>query len=101
MAFGIKREELNVWKKRVASGDIAFITHYWHEPRWDGITTVTKVGCSDIAKLEAWCRSQGLDPAYIHRRQPFPHYDLIGRKQLEILRREGYEDQITRFKLDG
>ncbi|NBD25708.1 hypothetical protein [Paenibacillus glycinis] len=99
MAFGVKREELEQWKARVARGEIAFLTHYWLEPRFKGVKTVTKVGCGDLGKLTAWCRSNGLDPKYIHRRQPFPHFDLIGEKQLEILKREGLWEQVERFKL--
>jgi len=97
MAFGIKREELQQWKERVASGEIAFLTHYWHEPRWPGVRTVTKVGCSDVKRLAAWCAENGLDPAYIHRREPFPHFDLIGPKQKEILIRERLWDQLRKF----
>jgi hypothetical protein len=97
MAFGIKREELQQWKDRVASGEIAFLTHYWHEPRWPGVRTVTKVGCSDVKRLAAWCTENGLDPAYIHHREPFPHFDLIGPKQKEILIRERLWDQLRKF----
>ncbi|WP_219835447.1 hypothetical protein [Paenibacillus sp. R14(2021)] len=100
MAFGVKREELERWKARAASGEIAYITHYWHEPRFKGVKTVTKVGCDDLDKLTAWCLENGLEPKYIHRRQPFPHFDLIGAKQVEILKREGLWEQLSRFKLE-
>lgn len=99
MAFGIKREELSKWKEAVQNGEIAFLTHYWHEPRFPGVRTVTKVGCADVPRLEAWCAANGLNPAYIHRRAPFPHYDLIGPRQKEILQRAGRNDQIERFRL--
>ncbi|MNK30546.1 hypothetical protein D3C87_489650 [compost metagenome] len=99
MAFGVSRQELNDWKERVRRGEIAYLTHYWLEPRWPGITTVTKVGCSDLQKLTAWCREHGLNPKYIHQRQPYPHYDLIGLKQMAILKQEQLWDQIERFKL--
>ena len=99
MAFGVDRLELNEWKKRVAAGEIAYLTHYWHEPRWPGIRTVTKVGCSDMDKLRRWCRANGLDPAYIHERGDYPHFDLIGRRQREILLREGLRSHIDRFGL--
>jgi hypothetical protein len=100
VAFGITREELAAWKTAVARGDIAFLTHYWLDPRFPGVRTVTKAGCSDTAKLAAWCRSYGLNPAYIHHRPPFPHYDLIGRKQVEILRAEGLFEHIAKFRLE-
>lgn len=99
MAFGLKRDELCRWKARVAAGEIAFLTHYWHDPRFPGARTVTKVGCSDLAKLRGWCERNGLNPRYIHDREPYPHFDLIGPKQAEILVREQQWDQLTRFNL--
>jgi len=99
MAFGIKREELNAWKRAVSEGEIAFLTHYWLDPRYPGITTVTKVGCADLSRLRAWCVAHGLPPQYIHNRSPFPHFDLIGQRQPEILRQEGQWDQLIRFKM--
>ncbi|CAI6053592.1 hypothetical protein [Cohnella sp. JJ-181] len=97
MAFGVKREELEAWKRNVAEGHIAFLTHYWFEPRFPGVKTITKVGCDDLGKLADWCRRYGLNPAYIHERTPFPHFDLIGDKQAEILRSEGQWEQLRRF----
>jgi hypothetical protein len=99
MAFGITREELSQWKDAVTRGEIAFLTHFWIEPRFPGIRSVTKVGCSDIERLSQWCLTHGLDPKYIHRRPPFPHFDLIGPKQKEILQKERMWDQLERFKL--
>ncbi|MBW5445415.1 hypothetical protein GE107_04985 [Cohnella sp. CFH 77786] len=99
MAFGITREELEAWKERVAKGEIAFLTHYWQEIRFPGVRTVTKVGCSDLDRLSDWCAANGLNPKYIHRRQPYPHFDLIGPKQKEILIREGHWDQLRKFGL--
>lgn len=99
MAFGITREELKQWKEQVTSGEIAYITHYWVDPRFKNIKTVTKVGCSDINRLTEWCNENGLPPQYIHNRAPFPHFDLIGPKQREILMKEGLENQLKRFKM--
>lgn len=99
MAFGVNREELNRWKRNVTQGKISFLTHYWLEPRFPGIHTVTKVGCSDLDKLSAWCVENGLNTKYIHRRESYPHYDLIGTKQKEILYKEQLWDQIQRFKI--
>lgn len=99
MAFGISRKELAAWKEAVQKGDIAFLTHYWYEPRFHGIRTVTKVGCADLSRLAAWCTANGLNPAHIHRRAPFPHFDLIGPKQKEILLKLGLTDHIERFRL--
>lgn len=100
MAFGISRDEMKVWKETVASGEIAFLTHYWLDPRFPGIRTVTKVGCSDMDKLARWCRDNGLNPKYIHARDEYPHFDLIGYKQVEILKREKLFDQLERFKME-
>lgn len=99
MAFGITREELTQWKEAVTRGEIAFITHFWLEPRFPGINTVTKVGCTNLERLSEWCTANGLDPKYIHNRDPFPHFDLIGSKQIEILKKERLWDQLERFRL--
>lgn len=99
MAFGIDREELSRWKKAVSQGEIAFLTHYWIDPRFPDMTTVTKVGCSDLTKLTHWCEEHGLPAKYIHHRSSFPHFDLIGPRQQEILRNEGLWDQLERFKM--
>ncbi|MUT66622.1 hypothetical protein [Paenibacillus sp. NEAU-GSW1] len=100
MAFGITRAEMNAWKTKVAQGEIAFITHYWLDPRFPSMKTVTKVGCSDLAKLTRWCVSNGLNPQYIHHRSEYPHFDLLGSKQREILRKEKLWEQLERFRLD-
>lgn len=99
MAFGIKRDELNEWKRKVLEGEIAFITHYWLHPRYPGINTVTKVGCSNIEKLIRWGESYGLQKEWIHRRDRFPHFDLIGERQKVILRKEGLWDHLERFNI--
>ncbi len=99
MAFGITREELTRWKDQVSRGEIAYLTHYWTDPRFPNINTVTKVGCSDLGRLTMWCIRHGLNPHYIHLRSSFPHYDLIGVRQIEILRSEQLWNQLERFKL--
>ncbi|MDR6552641.1 hypothetical protein [Paenibacillus qinlingensis] len=99
MAFGISRLELNEWKRKCLQGEIAFLTHYWLEPRFPGVKTITKVGCCDLERLKKWCLANGLNPAYIHLRDEYPHYDLIGNKQIEILKREHLTDHLHRFKL--
>jgi hypothetical protein len=97
MAFGIKREELYRWKEKVTRGEIAFLTHYWYEPRFPQFDTVTKVGCADISRLTEWCLANGLNPKYIHHREPFPHFDLIGPRQKDILNREQQWTQMKKF----
>jgi len=99
MAFGVNRQQLAAWKSEVSRGEIAFLTHYWVDERFPGIRTVTKVGCRDIRKLRAWCLSHQLNPAYIHMRDEYPHFELIGPRQKEILMKEQLWDQIERFKL--
>ncbi|RUS47154.1 hypothetical protein [Cohnella sp. AR92] len=99
MAFGITRLELSEWKRQVLQGEIAYLTHYWLDPRFPGITTVTKVGCANLDRLRSWCLENGLNPRYIHERETYPHFDLIGAKQKEILLREGLENQLARFRL--
>jgi hypothetical protein len=99
MAFGIKRAEMVQWKMAVARGEIAFLTHYWVDPRFPDMRTVTKVGCSDLDKLSQWCVEHGLNPRYIHHRSEYPHFDLLGSKQLEVLHKYKLTDQLTRFGL--
>lgn len=99
MAFGIKRAELEAWKAAVLRGNIAFLTHYWYDPRFPEIMTVTKVGCADLERLTRWCSEHGLNPSYIHRKPPFPHFDLMGKKQKEVLRKEGLQEHLVRFRI--
>lgn len=98
MAFGLKREELRNWKKKVANGEIAFITHYWLDERFPNMKTVTKVGCCDVNKLIQWGRRYGLKPEWLHRDEKYPHFDLIGSFQKDILKSENKLDQLERFK---
>lgn len=99
MAFGVTRQELAAWKAAVQRGEIAFLTHYWLDHRFPGLTTVTKVGCNDVKRLELWCTAHQLPAEYIHHRPPYPHFDLIGPRQREILIEEGLMDQVMRFRL--
>jgi hypothetical protein len=89
MAFGIKREELREWKKKIDRGEIAFLTHYWLDDRFPGCKTVTKVGCKDLTILAEWGLKYGLKKEWIHIRQDgYSHFDLIGEKEKEILAME-------------
>ncbi|KHE67016.1 hypothetical protein [Halobacillus sp. BBL2006] len=99
MAFGVKRAELHKWKETVKAGEIAILTHFWLDERFPGCDTVTKVGCKDIKKLSRWGSQYGLKPEWIHRDPRFPHYDLFGERQFDILAKEGKWDQIERFNL--
>ncbi|RPF55884.1 hypothetical protein [Aquisalibacillus elongatus] len=98
MAFGLKREELKEWKQQVRNGEIAFITHYWLDDRFPSMKTVTKVGCSDLDKLIKWGKKYGLNPKWIHRDDRYPHFDLIGSFQEDILKSENKLHQLNRFK---
>jgi len=99
MAFGINRSELTEWKRRVKQGEIALITHYWIHPKFPQYRTLTKAGCSDLEKLAEWGEQYGLKREWIHLRSSYPHFDLIGSKQREILFREQKWDQLKRFGL--
>ncbi len=100
MAFGIKRHELEAWKNDVEKGDsVVFLTHYWLHPRFSTIKTITKAGCSNLQILQDWGRKYDLKPGWIHQRDQYPHFDLIGDKQVEILLEEGILDQVERFNL--
>ena len=95
MAFGIKRQEINVWKQKIDDGEIAFLTHYWLDDRFPGCKTVTKVGCHDLEKLAEWGEKYGLKKEWIHhRRDGYSHFDLIGERQKEILTKEGLHQHI-------
>ncbi|MFD2116160.1 hypothetical protein ACFSTH_05360 [Paenibacillus yanchengensis] len=99
MAFGIDRQELYDWKKKVTQGEIAFITHYWLDDRFPTMRTVTKVGCSNLDILLAWGKENKLVKEQLHTRSGYPHYDLFGEQQKEILLLYGQIEQLQRFKL--
>lgn len=99
MAFGINREMLQQWKKEVLNGQISFLTHYWIDDRFPNCNTVTKVGCNNYAILIAWGKKYGLKEEWIHRDPIFPHFDLFGDHQKNILIEEGKWDHIEKFNL--
>jgi hypothetical protein len=95
LAFGIKRQEIIEWKRRIDSGKIAFLTHYWLDDRFPGSKTVTKVGCLDLDRLAVWGKKYGLQKEWIHHRKDgYSHFDLIGERQKEILQSEGLSEHI-------
>lgn len=97
LAFGIKREELIAWKKKIDHGEIAFLTHYWLDDRFPGFNTVTKVGCKDIDKLIQWGSQYGLRKEWIHiRKDGYSHFDLIGERQKEILEKENIDTNLLK-----
>lgn len=99
MAFGIKREELREWKRKVEDGEMAFLTHYWIHPRFPECKTVTKAGCRDLARLIEWGRSYGLRQEWIDMREDYPHFDLIGETQKTVLTDEGLFTHLERFHI--
>ncbi|GAA0297962.1 hypothetical protein GGQ92_000310 [Gracilibacillus halotolerans] len=99
MAFGITRETLVKWKKEVQNGEIAFLTHYWLDDRFPGCKTVTKVGCSNQKKLVEWGKRYGLRREWIHMDPKYPHFDLFGDLQKEVLMKENQWEQINKFRL--
>ncbi|MCY8098658.1 hypothetical protein MOB81_21805, partial [Bacillus atrophaeus] len=46
-----------------------------------------------------WGEKYGLKKEWIHKRDEFPHYDLLGETQKMILERERLTDHLSRFKL--
>ncbi|MDV6377078.1 hypothetical protein ORD22_02215 [Sporosarcina sp. GW1-11] len=98
MAFGINRQQLRDWKREVEQGHIAFLTHYWLDDRFPNVNTVTKVGCNDLDKLVEWGEQYGLRREWIHSREKYPHFDLLGERQVEILKKEQRFDQLSRLK---
>jgi hypothetical protein len=101
MAFGLKRVDVERWKRELEIGHIAFLTHYWYDERFPHYQTVTKAGCIRVDKLIEWGREYGLQPEWIDMRNPSrPHFDLLGEKQLFILKQEGLDDHIRKFQLE-
>ncbi len=99
MAFGLKRRELNLWKEKVKNEEIAFLTHFWYDPRFPEYHSVTKVGCNNIKKLIQWGRKYRLNPEWIDHKAGYPHFDILGERQSKILVSEGFQDHIERFHL--
>lgn len=97
LAFGIKKEELMNWKKKIDEGEIAFLTHYWLDDRFPDSNTVTKVGCKDLIRLAEWGSRYGLKKEWIHiRKDGYSHYDLIGKWQKEILEKEQIKTDLVK-----
>ncbi|NGP44028.1 hypothetical protein G4V62_03340 [Bacillaceae bacterium SIJ1] len=99
MAFGIKRDELIAWKKQVSAGELAFLTHFWVHPTRPEWHTVTKAGCNDLEKLMAWGEAYGLQEKWIHHRPAYPHFDLLGAVQYQVLIDVGLNSHIERFRI--
>ncbi|MDQ0482985.1 hypothetical protein [Guptibacillus hwajinpoensis] len=99
MAFGLSKRELAEWKEKVASGEVALLTHFWYDPRFPEYKTVTKAGCSNKATLARWGEKYGLKSEWMHDREEFPHFDLLGDDQFRILQSEGLNSHINRFNL--
>lgn len=95
MAFGISKKELAQWKAHAREGEISFLTHFWYDPRFPEHKTVTKAACTDWDKLVAWGRKYGLKEEWIHKREKYPHFDLIGDTEKFILEQEGQMKKLT------
>ncbi|SDN31578.1 hypothetical protein [Alkalicoccus daliensis] len=95
MAFGVTKKELKNWKAAANSGEVAFLTHFWYDPRFPEYKTVTKAACSDIETLVSWGEKYNLKRSWIHVDNHFPHYDLIGSTETEILTAEGKQHKLV------
>jgi hypothetical protein len=97
LAFGIKRKDVEEWKRKIDAGEIAFLTHYWLDDRFPDCNTVTKVGCNDLNRLAQWGSQYGLKPEWIdHRKDGYSHFDLLGEKQRQILKAEGIAERLLK-----
>lgn len=94
MAFGVSKQELKKWKQAARDGEVAFLTHFWYDPRFPEYKTVTKAACIDEEKLIAWGKQYNLKRNWIHVDNHFPHFDLIGQTELEILTAEGKQNKL-------
>ena len=100
MAFGIKRKDVEEWKRKIDAGEIAFLTHYWLDDRFPDCKTVTKVGCNDLTLLAEWGKQYGLKEEWIdHRKDGYSHFDLLGEKQVQILQAEGITNKLIKIML--
>lgn len=99
MAFGINKNELKKWKKQVKDNQISFLTHFWLDERFPKCDTVTKVGCANISTLAKWGEQYGLKKQWIHNRDQYPHYDLFGNIQKQILIKEQKITHLERFSI--
>lgn len=89
MAFGVTKTELAAWKEEAEKGRVAFLTHFWYDSRFPQYKTVTKAACKDKSRLIAWGKKYNLKREWIHVDDHFPHFDLIGNAEKEILLAEG------------
>lgn len=97
MAFGIKRKDVEDWKRKIDGGEIAFLTHYWLDDRFPDCNTVTKVGCNNLERLVAWGKQYGLKREWIdHRKNGYSHFDLLGEVQKKILHAEGIIEKLVK-----
>ncbi|MBU9712368.1 hypothetical protein [Evansella tamaricis] len=101
MAFGITKHDLKEWKQAVRRGELAFLTHYWIDDRFPHCKTVTKVGCSNKERLFLWGEKYGLRREWVHDRERYPHFDLLGERQREILKQEGQYEQLLKLEKKG
>jgi len=98
VAFGVSKEELKQWRQKADRGEVAFLTHYWYDARFPEYKTVTKAACCDRRTLIQWGRKYGLKPQWIHTDNHYPHYDLIGTTEKEILTAEGQSAKLTKLQ---
>ncbi|SDW13793.1 hypothetical protein SAMN05421781_0572 [Marinococcus luteus] len=101
MAFGIKAHELRAWKRKASAGEVALLTHYWYDPRFPDCDTVTKASCRDVETLARWGRQYGLKAGWIHYREDYPHFDLLGDYEAHILSEEKQWTQMQRFGIQA
>ncbi|MFA9559596.1 hypothetical protein ACERII_19990 [Evansella sp. AB-rgal1] len=101
MAFGLKKSDIEKWKKRANEGEVAFITHFWFDERFPQYRTVTKAACANKDTLIQWGQKYNLKPEWIHDRKDFPHFDLLGDRQRDILKKENQYEQLEKLLTKG
>ncbi|QKS71330.1 hypothetical protein FLK61_31990 [Paenalkalicoccus suaedae] len=94
MAFGVTKDELRQYKIQAASGEIAFLTHFWFDERFPQHQTVTKAASNDKQRLIEWGKQYGLKEEWIHDDGHFPHFDLIGSTEWHVLHQENKADKL-------
>lgn len=51
MVFGVKCDEMELWKEKVVCGEIVIIIYYWLDDCFFELKIVIKVVCVDLKKL--------------------------------------------------
>lgn len=92
------KTELSRWKATAKQGHVSFLTHFWYDTRFPEYKTVTKAACANRETLVTWGKKYGLKEKWIHDRNEFPHFDLLGDIEKQVLIKEGSEQKLLQLE---